>query len=404
MTRLTRVRKDALAEAFDIVEKCMSTRKHPIPVSRRLFEKILDGLAHLMLQVIEGQAVEARLLVLQSVPLEELRSRSHGWGFEFVSLGPTLIKRFELSEMKVFLPCAGGSRCQVLAEPHNDTALRLHGLLFLPKPLKALSEERSPWLADPLLDPILGALEFSFSNRQLTISVGGDPLVGADRGFLRQVPQLDEEIKAAVDACEGLRERIQAFAGEATRERSRWASMMGKVSDQSFDPISAEEVRSRVENTMRDILSSIAAMRHGATLVFVGQFQNGETDTRFQPGFIPTRIPVGDAIVHQLSVYQVEWMRCQGSDDEWLQRRDEAFTSERIRALKSAVVALSRTDGALIFDSHLELVAAGAFLKVTSVATATGGARRKSAESFVRSNPGTAAVVISQDGEVILFK
>jgi hypothetical protein len=143
---------------------------------------------------------------------------------------------------------------------------------------------------------------------------------------------------------------------------------------------------------------------NGATLVFVGQFQNGETDTRFQPGFIPTRIPVGDAIVHQLSVYQVEWMRCQGSDDEWLQRRDEAFTSERIRALKSAVVALSRTDGALIFDSHLELVAAGAFLKVTSVATATGGARRKSAESFVRSNPGTAAVVISQDGEVILFK
>jgi DNA integrity scanning protein DisA with diadenylate cyclase activity len=126
-------------------------------------------------------------------------------------------------------------------------------------------------------------------------------------------------------------------------------------------------------------------------------------DERFQPGFISAKIPFADILLTSISVDCVEYWRCEGSDDEYQQERDERFTADEVRAMTTAIVALSRTDGAVVFDGNMHLVAAGAFLKVTSESKSRGGARRKSAESFVRSNPGSAVIVISQDGPVTVY-
>jgi hypothetical protein len=68
--------------------------------------------------------------------------------------------------------------------------------------------------------------------------------------------------------------------------------------------------------------------------------------------------------------------------------------------LKKAIINLTRTDGAVVFNEKLGVIGAGVFLKMTSSVIGSGGARRKSAESFVEAKPGTVVFVISQDGMV----
>ena len=74
-----------------------------------------------------------------------------------------------------------------------------------------------------------------------------------------------------------------------------------------------------------------------------------------------------------------------------------------IESNENAIVSLSKTDGAMIFDQNLNLVLAGAFLKTKSSASLSGGARRKSAEGFIKDNRGTIAIVISQDGSITIL-
>ena len=71
-----------------------------------------------------------------------------------------------------------------------------------------------------------------------------------------------------------------------------------------------------------------------------------------------------------------------------------------IEMYENAIVSLSKTDGAMIFNQKLDLILVGAFLKTKSSASLSGGARRKSAEGFIIDNKGTMAIVISQDGTV----
>ena len=75
-------------------------------------------------------------------------------------------------------------------------------------------------------------------------------------------------------------------------------------------------------------------------------------------------------------------------------------TNEMIEIYKNAIISLSKTDGAMIFDDSLNLISAGTFLKVEKNVIGLGGARRKSAESFVSQQKDTLAIVISQDGTI----
>ena len=86
-----------------------------------------------------------------------------------------------------------------------------------------------------------------------------------------------------------------------------------------------------------------------------------------------------------------------------LLKREKQRLFDSIRRFEEAIVSLSFTDGAMIFDQNLDLIMAGTFLKIQSSSSISGGARRKSAEGFIKNNKETIGLVISQDGTVTLL-
>jgi hypothetical protein len=171
---------------------------------------------------------------------------------------------------------------------------------------------------------------------------------------------------------------------------------------EQFSPVNCSDVIAELADAIERIIKHMVALQHGGTLVF--GVPSGELDQSFfQPGYIKCNLPIGLTILRKINVFRVESFRCQGSDDEYLQDRDEASFPKLVQALVYGIANLSKTDGAVIFDESMTAVAAGVFLKVTETASTPGGARIKSAESFVNANAGTFAIVVSQDGKVTLI-
>jgi len=147
----------------------------------------------------------------------------------------------------------------------------------------------------------------------------------------------------------------------------------------------------RLFKSLKRILIKMSEAKHGTTLIF-GFKGNPKDKNLFQPGAIELKIPYGSNLL------ELEFPRAIVSDDS----KDKKLI-ELINIYEKAIISLSKTDGAMIFNQNLDLILAGAFLKTKSSASLTGGARRKSAEGFIRDNPDTIAIVISQDGSITLL-
>ncbi len=130
--------------------------------------------------------------------------------------------------------------------------------------------------------------------------------------------------------------------------------------------------------------------RSGTTLIFGFDGNPYGTDF-FQPGAIKLKIPIGN-----------EFIKLTERSGPSYFSYDTEISSKKVQTYKKAIISLSKTDGAMIFNKNLDLILAGAILKVDSSALGSGGARRKSAEAFT-SDTGTLGIVISQDGKITIL-
>ncbi len=124
--------------------------------------------------------------------------------------------------------------------------------------------------------------------------------------------------------------------------------------------------------------------------------------THYQPGALSLDLPLGEALLRQLACARRNGPGHAGGAGAGTHDPAEALAAERTAAIIRAIINLSQTDGAVIFDDNLTVIGSSIFLKMRESAAVAGGARKKSAQSFVRAHPGVVAVVISQDGFVSL--
>lgn len=103
-------------------------------------------------------------------------------------------------------------------------------------------------------------------------------------------------------------------------------------------------------------------------------------------------------------------IRYRSSLGPWFDRRfrrgDGQLDSELVEQYSSVLAGLTGVDGAVVLKEDLSLIGFGATIKSSFTAAERfhGGHRHKSAQSFCQKNPGTLAVVISQDGPVTVCK
>lgn len=201
---------------------------------------------------------------------------------------------------------------------------------------------------------------FSINNGKLNVSYLDADLIVIEKGSFPYLPRLErlinEVIKQSIPFCDALHE---------------------------FEISYGWRFETQIEKSLHNIFRRISWGRHGSILIFC--YDGDINDDRlFHPGAIDLRVPFGSFFKNKDLL------------DKYKELQNKIFSYE------DAIVSFSKTDGALIFDKNLDLIKAGVILKVDSSALGPGGARRKSAEAFIR-DTNTIGVVISQDGTTTLL-
>ncbi|MBI3716446.1 MAG: DNA integrity scanning protein DisA nucleotide-binding domain protein [Betaproteobacteria bacterium] len=367
-------------------------------IARSDFHELLDRAVALALSDIEGAPVAADLLVApQTVDFagltnpmrlvkrssEELFSKRLLSGGQYVAFAQCTQIQLEKSELKAYLRSTGdGGSFLVLSVPPGGHFFA-EGLLFLGSPLFTwIPRDRRGGQGDQLSNALDACLHISIRDRSVFVNFGTRRLFRVSKGELEEPPKYRKISQTITSGCPAFFASAKKIAKES------------RADDKAVLAIACEE--------LDGLVSAITSQRHGATLVFNVDFDLGD-QTRFYPGAMRTQIPLGALI---LDSYWNKWLgygACEGTDDEITTDTQNNVQADQLAAARRAVIGLSRNDGALVFDSNLSLVGAGVFLRAESASQGPGGARHKSADSFVASNPHVLALVVSQDGPATFY-
>ena len=308
---------------------------------------------------------------------------------EIVWIDEINLTELSFEQLKRYLEIAGDSNSYLIISESETESFIFKGFLFL-------KESLDSWSFTDIFNIIMyNSIIFSINNKNLKVSLGNETFLRIEKNALFEVPTFSEEIDSALSVSTV----FKTNALNITTENGYF----------DFLP-NYHDIELIVRDALRMIITTIADMRHGATLIFGSQWKIDD-DTRFQFGSINVKVPIGTIIQKKCENLNIVLM----SDGDLLEVYTRSKKIDEIRkdavrdiqdelmATKKSIINLSKTDGALVFNLNLDVIGAGVFIKMTSTTTVSGGARRKSAESFVKANPGTAAIVISQDGMVYLF-
>jgi hypothetical protein len=285
-----------------------------------------------------------------------------------------------LDSLKGYLSCTGDNTSFVVVQVSGQM-FTIKGLIFLAEPLSEVIPFGSKFASeDNFRSALRTSLSVSIEKRRVSVSFGGLGLLALENGEIHMFQDDQQAVSHMLSRSENfinaLRVHMEKFH-ESNGERSTYASL-------------------------REVLNRIAQARHGATLILNSKWPIDD-EQRFQPGRIESNIALGELILKDATNRVVGYQDCCGNDDEMYVDTATRITSENLTSAKNAIVRLSQTDGALVFNGTLTLGGAGVFLKTLSSAQGGGGSRHKSAESFVASNRETAAIVVAQDGGVSLY-
>lgn len=375
---------EATEKGFEIyMHKCAACGVDNF-INKDLFSLLLDGAIQLSLQNIETRPLMTNFLI-PSLDLDIKTDTS------IRSIGKTvLVKEINMSELnfeqlKPYLEIAGDNSSYLIIRATHTNSFEFKGFLFLKKPLNDIFTEvlEKPLWSFFSIKEIKNCVIISIHDRSVTVNFGNEPLIRIEKGDFFEASDFSNEIRAILEVSVEFNIKVDAINKKMSNER-------GQEFLDNINPI--------LQKVLFNIINTIANIHHGSTLIFGVQTINEESN--FLPKAIIVNIPYGKIFLHFYeSIYEK-------GDDLVFREEGTEFPvfKEDFIDLQKAIINLSRTDGALVFNQNLEVIGAGAFIKIKSTAEGSGGARRKSAESFVNANPGTVAIVISQDGAVTLFK
>lgn len=347
------------------------------------FIKILNDCFILSLQKIEDRLISTKFLF----PSKEDDTFNWPKGVMFIPIEELSLNNIDLQNLKKFLEMAGDSNTFIVMDisenNQNESIFILKGFMFVEKSLNNLifkSEQERIELKQENLEILLGCLYdsviFSIDNGRVIASYLNEPFITIEKGTIFETPQFDVQGGLVTISSEGVKERLQ------NRLDRDDIPIMNRVVVNSL-------ITNKISESLRNILLKIRSGRHGSTLIF--NFDGDINDDKaFQPNAIKVKIPYGNSLLKLTEL----------TDRESFSSNKAQQIYKTIEMYENAIISLSKTDGALIFNQFLDLVLVGAFLKSKISASLSGGARRKSAEGFVRDNQKTMSIIVSQDGNI----
>lgn len=355
-------------------------------IPREIFIKILNDSIILSLQTIEDRPISTKFL------FPNMKNGTSNWpkGVKFIPVEELSLPNINLQNLKRFFEMASDFNTFLIINfsenDKNESEFNFTGFMFVEKSLNNLifkSELERVELKQKNLKEPLGCLYdsviFSIDKGRVKVSYLNEPFITIEKGTILEAPKFDIESGFVAILSSGVKDRIQKMINKTDLPVKKRITIMQLILD-------------KIRESLKKIVLKISEARHGSTLIFNFEGDvNNEKD--FQPDPIKIEVPYGSTLLRLAEL----------TDPISFRSKEAQEIYNTVEMYENVIISLSKTDGALIFDQHLDLVLTGAFLKSKTSASLSGGARRKSAEGFVRDNKNTMAITISQDGNITII-
>lgn len=375
--KAVQVTESAIQAAYSQYESLCRSVSTPVVCDITSFEKLFNGAMLLSLDRIEDSPIQVAFLVpplktdlsflVNPKPKQWYSTEKYSSGGQFIRLPSIQLDEVNTASLKAHLRSTGdGASFLVLGLPAKE-AFTLEGILFLPVPLAHMR-------AGNLSAALRRSLAISVNEQCVTVQCGERTVCTVRKGSVH----------------------LHVSSDYVDKVIAAHASLRSALLPRSY-PADCD-VTAIVAEVLREIIERIVALRHGATLVFNSPWSISD-ESRFHPGGIEAAIPLGKLIgLEAVRLWLGDTVHlC--NDDELEAEAYNGVVGDQLVAAKRSIVNLSQNDGAMIFDDNLTCRGCGVFLKASGSAIG-GGARHRSARSFVVTNPTSMALVISQDGNV----
>lgn len=367
-------------------------------IPNKIFLKILNDCIILSQQKIEERLISTKLL---------FPNKKDGFpqGVKFIPIEEFSFPSIDLTNLKKYLEMAGDANTFLVIDffenEEDDRRFSLKGFMFIEKSLRSFvikyKQEKFSMKyqkSSELLGCLFNSVIFSVDFGRVSVSYFDKTFLIIEKGIISPISYFDIEIFLISSFSSEFQDKLKDFLGDDFKDLSL-KKLINKLYVEDIDELTQKKIiiqaliNYRILESLRNIFLKISEARHGSTLIF--NFEGDINDNNlFQPGAIKLEIPYGSTL---LKLTELD-----NPNSFFSEENQEIFNC--IEMYENAIVSLSKTDGAMIFNQKLDLILVGAFLKTKSSASLSGGARRKSAEGFIMDNKGTMAIVISQDGTV----
>lgn len=348
----------------EIIKICKDFYGDHIFLQGELLLKIMNRCLVLSMQKIEEKAIKTRLIIIDELKMD----RTWPKDTVFIRFEPESYTNLKLTEVKKYLAATEAHNIAIVlnaSNMENQKDIKLIGLLAFKESIKKFASQFKLWELNPEkyeehLGCIYNSLLISIDNGKVILSFLDRKLLEIEKGIIAYRYKISEFI-------------YRLFM------RSRFYNLTEDYQLQGL-PYLVDEYYS----IFQEIIIKISDGRHGAILIFCYEGEIND-ESYFHPNAINVKVPIVSFL--QDNKYPI---------------RDKEDIKDILNMYKDLIVSLSRTDGALIFNENLDLILAGAFLKVEESSIGIGGARRKSAEAFSKRIK-KMGISISQDGSIHLF-
>lgn len=338
-------------------------------IPENIFSKILTDCLVMSQQKIEERLISTKFLF----PTINKSVLELPEGLNFTPIEENSFSSLNLKNLKKYLEMASDPNTFLVignfpkknnVEDINKHTFRLKGFLFVEKSLRNLRLKLNNKIrlktnqeVSKILKGLFNSVIFSINAGVIRISYFDQIFIKIEKGMMSSMQEFYLEIPLIINHSKSFNNNLKSLVGidfskySFTELMEKYHEIVDKdTQDKIFKRLSIEYL---LIESLKNLIMKISDAKHGTILIF-GFSGNTNDKNLFQPGGINLKIPYGSLFLKIIKPHSNE-------------------TLSLIEMQENAIMSLSKTDGAMIFNQDLDLILAGAFLKTVSSVSSSGG-------------------------------
>ena len=288
---------------------------------------------------IEGNQPTGRIILgIAEIEISELCDPETNWvGCSYIKIGVFCTADVTFERLKPIIACLKVASSFLVATRTPGSRLEI-GLLVVPISLMSVVGHGGIGQRDKLESFLRNSFVIHVRPDKIDISQGERHIFQIRHGEINKIEGFEEEARMSLSGCAKFNRALKEQTFKINTEMRQWRRILGKshwsrkgafhcgvgIKLSRAWPLSYLTIHRVLLSYISHMVAEIVSVEKGAILVF-GVDRALCKENALQGRLIPVDIDVGGTFLRLLSVLLVEEIRCQGSDDEFQQEREEEF-------------------------------------------------------------------------------